>query len=321
MRRRSNIEKNVRKLVSRTNLKSEQLHKTIKEMVVSGDILTDQVCDLVKKVLTTADDTSDAIYEAINKIAGQGSVTDSLRGKLETLLDSEELSEDELAKEIKRFLDTAGMRRRAGAEGGPLAGRAESHAHPREFPGKLRQEHRAYAMEFGESDIDEFAEKLHGFLGSANITIDELRKGIDKFAASMHSGRQSASESHGSAGLGADLYDLAAGHELSDDDLKKRLKRILSTSPLETPENARLNDKWAKALDEELKAGGNIVKRYKKFENFREPVSGSVLMAVASFLKSRESGEVSHDNPRSHGAEQQGTEAEHPESEHSQFVS
>ncbi len=282
MRRRDNLQRDVSKLIRRTDIRSDQLYEKVKDFVETSDEMADRICYTVRKVLSTTDDAADILYETMKKILG---TDNTLRNRLAGLLELGDLSESELEYEIRKFLDAAAERGK------------ESREHS-DFPERMKREFRTaretlkYAVE---DKADKVISRLEGILdseGPIDQLKDQIRELIDSFKAKSETISEQAKD-HVEAASGEFrdyLKTLTRSAGLSEEQLRQKVTDLLEAFNAGTSaEHAKLqNKRLAKALDGFLGAEGKLLGKYQKLESYDEPVNGALLLALVSFLGRRD---------------------------------
>jgi hypothetical protein len=245
MRRRSKFQRDLNKLVRRTDIRSEQIYDKVKDFVETTDELADRICYTLRKVLSTTDDTADVLYETMQRILG----TDhTLRNRLAGLLELEDLSEEDLEFEIRRFLDAAASRRAEGPE-----------FSTQERTGRDFRKSEERVSHFAEGKSDGLIIRLQEMLDSRELSSDEFKEKTRDLLHSMKAGVESAAEkaesvvTETSNDLRIQLKRLTGNERLSEEQLKKRLGELIGAFSADTrtenPQRPRThNRKMAKTL-------------------------------------------------------------------------
>ncbi len=245
MRRRARFQRDLNKLVRRTDIRSEQIYDKVKDFVETTDELADRICYTVRKVLSTTDDTADVLYETIQRILGSDH---TLRNRLAGLLELEDLSEEDLEYEIRRFLDAAAARR---AESREFAAQ--------ERIGRAFRESEERISHFAEEKTDDLAVRLQEILNSPELSSDEFKEKVRDLLDSMKTKAEFAAEkaervvTETSNDLRIKLKRLTGNRKLSEDQLREKLGELIGAfsagAQTERPPRARThNRKAAKVL-------------------------------------------------------------------------
>ncbi len=250
MRKRARFQRDLDRFVRRTDIRSEQIYDKVKDFVETTDELADRICYTLRKVLATTDDTADVLYETMQRILG-GDHT--LRNRIGGLLELEDLSEEDLEYEIRRFLNAASTRREEGRRFG-----AEKRI------GRVLRE-AGYRRRVAHEKSKELFTKLEEMLDSPEMAPDEFREKarelIDSFKAKVASAGCAASEA--SDDLRLQLRHLAENEKLSEDQLKEKIEELVGAFTARTqpehsdesfPENAP-----SREYEEERKMGEQFV--------------------------------------------------------------
>jgi len=301
MNRPTKLQRDIHRFIRRTDSKSDQIRDTIKDFVETTDDMADRICHTVKKVLTTTDDTTDIIYEALKKVLSN---EDTFRNKIAGLLDSEDLSEEELHVEIRRFLDMAAEKGKTSIqESGKRRFRDAADGDLQESVNKLLQmveektDKTARGIRAFADTSSDLSKKLNRILESQGISADELKSKINDLLDSMTQKTERAADmvsgyaEEGAEALKRKLNDLMGNKALSSEDFKHNIAELLKH--YEQPEERAGSSaedrevKFAKELDHFLNAHGTFYSGYEQHRDFQEPVSGRMLMALVSFLAKR----------------------------------
>jgi hypothetical protein len=273
MKRSETFKNNVMRFLRTTDGRSDRIHVKIKNFIETSDELADQISFVVKRVLSNADDTTDIIHSAIKELVGANS-RDSLRGKLEGLLDSADLTGEELEHEVRKFLDTAATvnKRYVGAS------RAQDHVEDKS--GDIVRSLKGLVSDSEITSTDEFRRKINEVLNSlekktataGNMTKPSPKKTKDDFKSK--------------------LDELLSDENRSEDDLKEKIKSIMADKPEEDSKgDHNQNLTLAKTLDGYFKADGKLFGKYRQLDNdfdLDEPVNAALILALIGFLEQTE---------------------------------
>jgi hypothetical protein len=173
--RRNILNQDLSKIVRKTGRRADQMHGRIKDFVETSDEMANQICTTVKKVLSTTEEVADVVHEAIQRVTRGDN---SLRYRIESLLDTDDLSEESLGNEIRKFLDTATAR---GTQDSGWQGKVKDYAEKVE--------------KAAESASEDVIPKLRELVDSADLSVEELRHKIGELIEAS-TPRESRSEEH-----------------------------------------------------------------------------------------------------------------------------
>jgi uncharacterized membrane protein YheB (UPF0754 family) len=277
MRRPAKLQRDMNRLMRRTDLRSDQLYDKVKDFVETSDEMADRVCYTVRKVLNTADDAADTLHETLKKILG---TENTLRNRLTGLLELDDLSETQLEHEIRRFLDVASERARETSES--------------YFPERDPDEFRRSGRTAGDK-ADELLGRLEDILESEKPLGElktQIREMIDSFKDKSESmaARAKTRFDEKSGEFRDSLKNLTKGRGTSEEQLRQKVSDLLENYDVGTRKGLTRsqNKRFAKAVDKYLKADGKLLRKYERLENFDQPVNGALLLALVSFLGRRE---------------------------------
>lgn len=270
MRRNASLQSNIKRFLRRTDIKSDQVHDKVKEFLSTSDELADQICFTVKKFLSTSDETADIVYEAIKRLFGNEHSRNPLRSKLAGLLESDDMSEDDLEFEIRRFLNAAGQKKEESrfSMKGDKAEHVVSKLQDflKEMP---RKTHKVTSKvdEFAEDTSDRIMDKLDDLFRGKRTSLESLKEGLTEILQSLEK-REKEDTAH---------FDSAQHSDQRTTEF--------DSSGRDTAKNHQL----AKTLDIYLHADGKLFDEYKKMDDFNQPVNAAMLLSLVKFLQNKES--------------------------------